>query len=380
MNVSIYNASWSTFGGGEKYICTIADVLSREERRDITLLIDKPFITAEKLRQFFNLDLSRVRIRRVAHRNIRREMRKADLAFIVSNFKPFGTPGRKTIYILQIPYHLITLQAIAALGIRGDFREAAKDVLRRFLLRDARRADMVIVYSSFVQEVLRRDHDLASEILYPPIDDFALGLEKKHAILSVGRFFTGLYNDKRYDILIEAFKKLCARLPDSSWQYWLVGSCGADDRSQRHLAWLREIATGFPIQFYVNSPYTELRRLYNQATIFWHAAGYGVDETEYPERMEHFGMSTVEAMSASCAPVVINRGGQKEIVSHGESGYLWNTLEDLVESTALLMQDRDLLYRVQQCARKRFMDFDHDHFVRRLRELVGRKGGVSARS
>ncbi len=35
------------------------------------------------------------------------------------------------------------------------------------------------------------------------------------------------------------------------------------------------------------------------------------------------GMTTPEAMSAGCVPVVIRKGGQPEIVRHGLDGFLW---------------------------------------------------------
>lgn len=370
MTIAIYNASWSTFGGGEKYICTIAEDLSRFASAKVTLLIDNPDITAEQLQRYFNLRLENVHLKHIRRGDHLKELRGADLAIVVSNFRSFGIPGPRTVYVLQIPYASITPSSVARKVLSGSFKESAKDLYRLSLLHDARRAKTVLVYSEFVRKVLEKNHGIRSEVLYPAIDDFALDVPKEHAILSVGRFFTGLYNDKRYDILIEAFKALCARLPNLSWQYWLVGSCGTDARSQHYLAHLRAAATGFPIYFHVNCPYAELRRLYNQATIFWHATGYGIDEERAPERMEHFGMSTVEAMSASCVPVVINKGGQKEIVSHGDSGYLWNTLEDLVEYSATLIGDRDLLARTRMSARDRFKEFDHEHFTRRLRGLI----------
>ena len=80
-------------------------------------------------------------------------------------------------------------------------------------------------------------------------------------------------------------------------------------------------------------------------------------------------MSTVEAMSAGCVPVVINKGGQKEIVSHGKSGYLWNTVDDLLEHTAALMHDHERRSVMRQHARQRFQDFDRQHFSSRLISL-----------
>ena len=52
--------------------------------------------------------------------------------------------------------------------------------------------------------------------------------------------------------------------------------------------------------------------------------------------MEHFGMTTVEAMSAGCIPVVINKGGQKEIVT-SDCGYTWDDPKQLVSYTEQLL-------------------------------------------
>ena len=40
-----------------------------------------------------------------------------------------------------------------------------------------------------------------------------------------------------------------------------------------------------------------------------HAAGMGVDELEFPEQLEHFGITPVEAASFGCIPVVFAGGG-----------------------------------------------------------------------
>lgn len=372
-SVLIYNASWSTFGGGEKYVCMLADVLSQTGIHEVSLLSDNLSITKDALRQYFNLDLARVHLLSVRTDEIRDCLARADIAVVVSNFKPYGNRAKKNVYVLQIPYPKITSLRLTSKALRGHWKEAGKDVFRQRLLRDARSADLVFVYSDFVGKTLRTHHGITSEVLYPPIDDFGgKATVKEHVILSVGRFFTGLYNDKRYDVLIEAFKKLREQLPNTSWQYRLVGSCTEDDASQRYLATLRKAAEGHPIYFHVNSPYADLRRHYHEATLFWHATGYGVEETRYPERMEHFGMSTVEAMSAECVPIVINRGGQKEIVSHGESGYLWNTVDELVQLTAQVIQNPAMVARVRQNARARFTGFDRQHFSDRLLSLMRR--------
>ena len=87
-----------------------------------------------------------------------------------------------------------------------------------------------------------------------------------------------------------------------------------------------------------------LKKYFELAKVFWHAAGYGESE-QRPEMFEHFGIVTVEAMAAGCVPVVINKGGQSEIVRHGVSGFLWDTFDELKEYTLLLARDDGLRKR-----------------------------------
>jgi glycosyltransferase involved in cell wall biosynthesis len=75
-------------------------------------------------------------------------------------------------------------------------------------------------------------------------------------------------------------------------------------------------------------------------------------------------------MSASCIPVVVNRGGQKEIVSHGESGYLWETQEELVGITASLIASPEQVRTMQPRARERSRLFDRSHFSDALRSFT----------
>ena len=82
--------------------------------------------------------------------------------------------------------------------------------------------------------------------------------------------------------------------------------------------------------------------LYRAAKIFWHSTGYGEDEDLEPEKMEHFGITTVEAMSFGAVPVVINKGGQKETVEEGVHGYRWDTEEECVEKTCQLIKNNAL--------------------------------------
>jgi glycosyltransferase involved in cell wall biosynthesis len=369
-SIMLYNASWSSFGGGEKYLCAAADELSRDESLDVRMLMDDPGITRERLRTYFNLPLERARLETCTRSEVGHRLRSTDACIIMSNFVPFGRPAPVTVYVLQIPYPPLTARMIAADAASGRFREAAKNVLRRRLMSDARRSQGVIVYSRFVAGVLAANHGVNATVIHPPIDDFASTGPKTHSILSVGRFFVGPYNDKRYDILIDAFKHLCDRNLNQDFTYWIVGSASDDPATGAHIDSLRARAAGYPITFVVNASYDSVRTMYGRASIFWHAAGFGVDERARPDRAEHFGMSTVEAMSAACVPVVVRKGGQKEIVSHAESGYLWESPEELIEHTAALIASPERLRAVQPRARERSLAYDRSHFSDSLRTFI----------
>ena len=121
--------------------------------------------------------------------------------------------------------------------------------------------------------------------------------------------------------MINAFKEMVTKgLKD--WKFVLAVSVQKKDETEFEV--MQKAAKGFPIEFLVNKSNDELWDIYSKAKIYWHASGFGEDLEKNPEYAEHFGISTVEAMGAGAVPVVINAGGQTEIVADGENGFLWN--------------------------------------------------------
>lgn len=370
MTVAIYSAHWASLGGGEKYVTCIAEVLAKETDAQVTILVDDPRVDRRVLERLFNVDLSHVEVRSIRG-GVRAHLSAAHVSVVCSNVRPFGGAGRR-IYILQIPHGRITLGTTLRMLRRGKLRESLKAPGRWRLVRDARRADLVLVYSDFVREVLEKHHGIRGHVLYPPVADFwSPEVPKRGVVLSVGRFFSGPYNEKRHEVLIDAFKQLRLHSAARGWEYHVVGTCRDDGPTRRYLARLRRSAEGAPITFHCNIPYDDLRRLYAEATLFWHAAGFQVDEARTPERVEHFGMSTAEAMSAGCIPLVVGRGGQREIVSHGRSGFLWETPQELVALSLGLINNPASWPALREGTRDRAREFSRERFSRRLRELLG---------
>jgi glycosyltransferase involved in cell wall biosynthesis len=75
---------------------------------------------------------------------------------------------------------------------------------------------------------------------------------------------------------------------------------------------------------------------------------------------EHFGITVVEAMSASCVPVVHDSGGPKEIVDD-RVGFRWRSVEDIPH-----LIDEGMNRSPSGYARQRAEDFSVEKFDERL--------------
>ncbi len=93
------------------------------------------------------------------------------------------------------------------------------------------------------------------------------------------------------------------------WRYASGGSAERSGRGVRYLRVIRALAEGLDVDVRPDVDRPTLRRLRGEASIFWHAAGFGEDLERDPNRAEHFGIVTVEAMAAGCVPVVFDAGG-----------------------------------------------------------------------
>jgi glycosyltransferase involved in cell wall biosynthesis len=227
--------------------------------------------------------------------------------------------------------------------------------------------------SRFSQEWINRYWQRKSSVLYPPVDTVRIRPgPKKQQILSVGRFFAGQHN-KKHGLMIRAFRAMVdAGL--SGWEMHLVGGSMPGEASERYLARLRELAKGYPISIQTDVDSLELVRFYAESAIYWHASGYGENEERHPERFEHFGITTVEAMAAGCVPVVIGKGGQPEIVQHERNGMLWHTMDQLRDLTWRLIRDEDLRCCLAVAACEDSKRFGQPRFESELQTLLSQIG------
>ena len=184
--------------------------------------------------------------------------------------------------------------------------------------------DLICPISEFSRNWMREYWSKDGPLLYPPVDTSgAESRPKQRIILGVGRFFRGSH-EKKHGEMIKQFVQM-VREGLRGWTLHLAGHQSGRDIDLDYTAELRRRAHGHPIEIHVDMDFERLRRLYADASIYWHAAGFGERVTRNPVRFEHFGIAVVEAMASAAVPIVLDQGGLPELVTHGVDGFHWST-------------------------------------------------------
>ena len=337
MTIGFYNPYFDGFGGGERYTLTLASHWSK--LHEVHLFWDDESILSESSRRF-DLDLSRAKVVQNIFRGKKlfKKLfltRKYDVIFFLTDGSIPTSFARHNILHVQIPFR--------------RFPHASWKLARY---------SAIIANSLFTKRNMDPKVGKRAEVIYPPISTSRFSpKEKEKLILSVGRF----HELKKQNVLIEAFNKM----GESDWRLVLAGGLLPADRD--YFACLKDKPTK-NIELLPDIPFKELQNLYGRAMIFWNAAGFG--ETD-PTRMEHFGITTVEAMAAGCVPIVFNGGGQPEIVEEDKTGFLWNTPDELIKKTKKILQAKTI-ESIVSSARKKALVFDTSVFEEKYDHLLER--------
>jgi glycosyltransferase involved in cell wall biosynthesis len=353
MKIGVFDPYLDDLGGGERYMITLASCLSKAN--DVFVFWNEPN-DLKKISDRFDLDISRIKVKRNIFSSKYPSMRRMlesfsyDIIIVLSDGSLPVLFSKKLFIHFQQPF----------IKKNNPFKNYLKKI----------RVSGFFCNSTYTKSFTDKVFAIDSRIIYPPVDSMLKNKEKENYILHVGRFRAkniGSSDYKKQSIMVDAFKKMV----DNGLSNWsLVMAIGLQDEDSIRFKELEKKTKGYPIKFFLNLSKDKLSELYSKSKIYWHASGFGEDIVKNPELAEHFGISTVEAMSAGCVPVVINAGGQKEIVESGKDGFLWNTIEDLMDSTRNLIEDNNTWAKMSKKAIKKSSLFTGDRFCTEIRKFI----------
>lgn len=356
MKIGIFSPYLDTMSGGEKYILTMSLCLS--ENNEISLFWDgdkEKIIRRAKSK--FNLKIEHLKFTTNIFSDKTplwkrlKESLKYDLIVFLSD-------GSIPIVLSKLILHFQT----PVEWVKADSLKTKLKILK---------TSKFICNSAYTKAFIDKKFSVNSEVVYPPVS-FMQNEDKyikENVILNVGRFGinTAGSSFKKQDLMLKIFNTN-AKKQFKGWKLHLIVS--VDDESSPELLRLKSQAKNSQIELIVNPDNKTLWKEYAKASIYWHASGFGENLDLYPDRAEHFGISTVEAMSQGAVPVVINAGGLKEIVTDGKNGLLWSTEQELISKTNNLITNRKFWNQLSSQAKADSMYFTEENFCRKVKTIT----------
>lgn len=384
--VLILNPYVPTLGGGEKYMGYMCQALEQYYENNIVIEIlvfnyndidvtSDDYITVNDINKQYNLTLKNTSFRKIPpeeqqtfgdmNRMLNAISSEYDLAINFMIFSKYILAAKKNIYVCMFPP-----QRDKQLG-RWKQRVIIYIENEKFL----KSYDKFIIISEFSKKWFIKywGKNVKTKIIYSPvfseenIEGRYIEKNKKNIILSVGRFFPSAHSKNQLEMVrffINNENKL------NGYEYHLAGSISNLKEDQEYLRKIKKISSkSNNVIIHENCKYEDLMELYAQAKVFWHATGFGVNEEQMPEKMEHFGITTVEAMSYGVVPIVIQKGGQSEIVIEGVNGFLWKNEEECIEKTCKIIKEDKMRTVMAQKAVERSKRFSTERFYLANKEL-----------
>lgn len=359
-SVAFFDLYFDRLGGGEQHLLDVFTSIQENFNANCFLVIPSnfeetsPVIAAERRfgKSYKNISVLRLsnykwKVLRFINRLI--VLSRFDIVFTNSNDLPQPLLTSNNVGIIQFPYIKF-----------GNFLDSLYRIISLASYRK------IICNSEYVSLIINRRLKVNAEILYPTVETLkGRDNHKRNIILSVGRFFEGENNKKHAD-LIKSFMIFLQDRTVGDWELWLMGGVSGD-AGQKYFDQIKESACNLPIKLFPNASREQIGEAYQEATLYWHAAGLGED----PEsgQVEHFGISIVEALSNGCVVVATNAGGIPEVLENGKVGVLVSSVPEFAKQSLLLIKDPSLLEKYKQAGVTRSADFNHSAFQKRVQEL-----------
>ncbi len=352
MRALFHSPYFDSLGGGERYILTLISLFQQRGHQTDLVWHEQEQLRSQAKKKFalnlapLNLEPSVLTLNPL-QRYLK--LRQYDLVFSVSDGSlPLLAGSPHSIIHFQVPFH----------SVNGN--SPANRFKNKFI-------HQYICNSHFTQDFIDDEYQVASQVIYPPVDvdEFSHSIRKSNSIVYVGRF-SDLLQSKGHLQLIEAFKKLY-NSGITNYRLYLAGSTEVGSNSL--IKSLKQSARGYPIEIILDPPFSDIKELYEQARFFWSLAGVDVNEIQEPERCEHFGITLVEAMAAGCIPLVIRKGGFREILTR-QSGILCDSTDELIFQTRKIINNSKQQDLISAAAHRRAQYFSVEKFISRFQKII----------
>lgn len=176
---------------------------------------------------------------------------------------------------------------------------------------------------------------------------------RKHKIIYMGRFG----KEKNLPKMIECAKQLKKQIPDFTLDMYGTGVLVEDIAK---LIEENDLNENVHLCGFCND-----KNIFDNYSLLWLTSDF-----------EGMSMTIIEAKAKGVPTISTNWGdGVFEVIHDKEDGFVENTVEDIVNRTAELMNDKELLINISKNALKNFDEFSKENAYKRWIELLKRFEG-----
>jgi glycosyltransferase involved in cell wall biosynthesis len=358
----------NNFGGGEKYLLDCAQAFAQNKEHKVFVAVSStwPNLSSANLKkikqdyeQFMGINLNGINFITTPLASkanfIKKYLwtRNFDVLFYLTDGSLFFSGAKRNILHIQVPLKLDKSGWLEQQKLKNWHKKITNSYFTKSIIEPSWQTKIDLVH----QPMVKTEPLIAST-------NFA---KKEKIILNVGRFFPQLHS-KRQDILVKIFARLLRdnKSDLKDWKLILIGNVEDKKYAKR----VRALAKGLPIEIKHAVSRQQLINYFQRSSIYWHATGYRVNEQKNPEKVEHFGITTVEAMACGNVPVVLGKGGQIEVTGKDFQDWQWLTQQECVKKTRQLIKNDDLRLQLQKKAQQRSMLFSPKIFTEKLEQLL----------
>lgn len=145
--------------------------------------------------------------------------------------------------------------------------------------------------------------------------------------------------EKQMEFAIEAFKKFNRQ---RKWKLVIAGWLHGNPQNTDYLNYLKELSRSQNIFFEINPPQGKIRRLYSNCYA-----------TLLSSPNEPWGIVPLESMASSKPCISTNKGGPRESVIDGKTGFLVGTTDEMAEKMRFLADHLEINEKMGKAGRKR---------------------------